>query len=568
MLVHPDHVSTIQTALLGSREKADGTILFHCSDGKIEVKSTFLKLHSKMLKQIILDVPFDQKEVPTKFFSSKSQNKHTVLLLDVPKSHISHLMNIITFGNSKFSGTNKSEMESMTNEVLNTAAHLDINISNYVLDLEDGGQLVQNTLNSNPDPEQEYCEFPDERVKQSFEGCSDEKSVVKSSSEIDKIGVSDVDDDIIPINNFRKEFISNLNNNIDKHAVNLNRQTRLQKRNAEQAALVRQKQKSKLTILDPSLTKFVCVYSACGGQFRHLHQLRRHQFSDHWRTLVPNLHDPTAAVNCALCHKEFPQNLIGAHMLGFHEKKKLTVPCFQCGDMFSQHDVFFDHMTGHVNDDRKPSQQDPINLNPSVDESISIPEVVPPIFGSCHRVFNPLFSQTASNLNALPQQTSSVVSAKSREVSSSTIQPTNPLPEGSAQVRAFFAPSSPSRPSMSSSEALSDASTSKTIWLRSDLMIQKAPVIRPGRFKVPATQDSTPIFKFTFPAEVRIPENLHFSGTQSSDPKSVPVLFRFGSPVPISASAEPEVSNPNTSSSKFPFPSICPGFFKPNCERK
>lgn len=55
MLVHADHIATLQTALLEFREKTDGSILFHCSDGKIEVKSTFLKLHSKLLNQMIAD---------------------------------------------------------------------------------------------------------------------------------------------------------------------------------------------------------------------------------------------------------------------------------------------------------------------------------------------------------------------------------------------------------------------------------------------------------------------------------------------------------------------------------
>ena len=453
-------------------------------------------------------------------------------------------------------------MESKTNHVLDTADLLDINISDYVLYLGDDGQLDLKSLNSVPDPEQECCEFPDEQVKQGLKARSNEKLVVKSSSDLDRTKLSDED------NNLRKGFLSALskNCNFNKHAVYLNIQARLQKRNAEKAALEREEQNSKVTILDSSLTKFVCVFSACGDQFSSLHLLRSHQFSEHWKTLVPNIHDP--AVNCALCHKEFPQNLIGAHMLGFHEKKKLTVPCCQCGDMFSQHDVFFDHMTSHFNEDSKPSQPDPISPKPSVDESIAIPELVPPILGS---IVNP---QIASNLNVVVQQTSnlssSVASAVSNEAFSSTIHPSNLIPDGAAKVRDIFAPSSTSRPPMSSLEALSDASTSKTqtIWLRSDLMTQKTPVIRPGRFKVPATQDSTPIFKFPFPAQVRIPEYFNFSGTQPSDPKPVPVLFRFGSPAPISASAKPEASNPNTSKSKFPFPSICPGFFKSTCERK
>ena len=125
MLVYADHIRTLQSALLEFREKADGSILFHCTDGKIEVKSTFLKLHSKLINQMIADVPSDEKEVPTKFFTTKCLKQHTVILPDVLKSHISHLMNLITFGSSKFSVSNQSETDSMINEVLNTAVLLD-----------------------------------------------------------------------------------------------------------------------------------------------------------------------------------------------------------------------------------------------------------------------------------------------------------------------------------------------------------------------------------------------------------------------------------------------------------
>ena len=425
-------------------------------------------------------------------------------------------------------------MESKTNHVLDTADLLDINISDYVLYLGDDGQLDLKSLNSVPDPEQECCEFPDEQVKQGLKARSNEKLVVKSSSDLDRTKLSDED------NNLRKGFLSALskNCNFNKHAVYLNIQARLQKRNAEKAALERKQQTSKVTILDSSLTKFVCVFPACGGQFSKLHLLRRHQFYEHWKTLVPSIPDP--AVNCALCHKKFPQNLIGAHMLGFHEKKKLAVPCCQCGDMFSQHDVFLNHMTSHSNEDFKPSQPDPISPKPSIDESISIPESVP------HTLSSSVNPQIASKLNVIVQQTSnsssSVASEIFNEVFPSTIQP---APEGAAKVKDIFSPNS----TPSSLKALANVSSFKTqtIWLRSDLMTQKTPVIRPSRFKVPAPKDSTPIFKFPFPTQVRIPEYFNFSRTHPSDPKAVPALFKFESPVPISALTKPEVSDPNTS---------------------
>ena len=49
-----------------------------------------------------------------------------------------------------------------------------------------------------------------------------------------------------------------------------------------------------------------------------------------------------------------------------HERKKLSVPCPHCGDMFKHHDAFYDHMKSHNN-----------NEIPSVDKSIAEAEAVP-----------------------------------------------------------------------------------------------------------------------------------------------------------------------------------------------
>ena len=49
---------------------------FYCSDGKIRVKSTYLKLHSKLLKRIISDVPYYDSKVKSSF--SKPSKESTM----------------------------------------------------------------------------------------------------------------------------------------------------------------------------------------------------------------------------------------------------------------------------------------------------------------------------------------------------------------------------------------------------------------------------------------------------------------------------------------------------------
>ena len=72
MQITSEHFSQ-QSALLEFTEKADGSFLFHCRDGEIEVKSTLIKLHSKLINQMIADVPSDETEVPTQFVTTKYQ---------------------------------------------------------------------------------------------------------------------------------------------------------------------------------------------------------------------------------------------------------------------------------------------------------------------------------------------------------------------------------------------------------------------------------------------------------------------------------------------------------------
>ena len=166
MLTYDDHFSVLQSAL-EFQSKIDGNIHFFCSDGKIEVRSTHLKVHSKLLSRIIPNnAQFEELKA--------SANGLTVLLPDVKKSHIAHLMNLITFGKIQFSVTKLDEIVSfqdVINDVLSTADLLDINITNYGLDPEE-----------NPGNEID--------LQQTKKG---DKSVAKDSREIEEILISDED---------------------------------------------------------------------------------------------------------------------------------------------------------------------------------------------------------------------------------------------------------------------------------------------------------------------------------------------------------------------------------------
>ena len=133
MLTYDDHFSVLQSAL-EFQSKIDGNIHFFCSDGRIDVRSTHLKVHSKLLSQIIPNnAQFEGLKASSPF--SRFTNELTVLLPDVRKSHIEHLMNLITFGKIQFSVTKLDEIDSFSDvisEVLSTHL-LDIKITNYGL---------------------------------------------------------------------------------------------------------------------------------------------------------------------------------------------------------------------------------------------------------------------------------------------------------------------------------------------------------------------------------------------------------------------------------------------------
>ena len=88
MLIYEDedHFSMLKAALQ-FQNRTDGRIHFYCSDGMVEVKSTYVKVHSKLLSQILPGVPFEELKDNT--VASICSKEHTVLLPDIQKSHIS-----------------------------------------------------------------------------------------------------------------------------------------------------------------------------------------------------------------------------------------------------------------------------------------------------------------------------------------------------------------------------------------------------------------------------------------------------------------------------------------------
>lgn len=156
MLIHDDHFLVLQSAL-EFQIKRGGNINFYCCDGKTVVTSTPFKVHCKLLSRIIPDVPYDESKVASS--STKSIKDYTIILPDVPKSHISHLLNLVTLGESRISVNKLSAIEAVSdviNEVLSTADLLDINI------VADDTVLV-------PKQEPEYYELSQVRVKISWE---------------------------------------------------------------------------------------------------------------------------------------------------------------------------------------------------------------------------------------------------------------------------------------------------------------------------------------------------------------------------------------------------------------
>ena len=417
-----NHFSTLQSAL-NIQNETDGSINFFCSDGTVEVKSTYLKLHSKLLSKIIPDLPFDEPKSPSS--NKKCSKDYTVLLPDVPKSHISHLMNLITIGKSKFSVIKLSAIETISdviNDVLSTADLLDIRITNYGFNLED-----EILLAPNPKPKQEYCEIPDAQVKKEKIDVEDPLCIISSNDE--EIIISDDDDGPVIIldpdgkesyeskrdrllhenldgqsENFKRAFLS-LNDNSFKPKGDAKEQEKLMKRTAQKAALFDASDDfMKRGGKNPKNASLFCACFICGEKFNNLFKQSRHQFSEHWPKLIEILGEskPAVKMKCQLCLKEFSSNLLGAHILSYHRKKNISVTCPYCVDLFSDLDTFYRHMITHIPDIR--------SLNPS--EKPLLPKSVNA-------------SSTSTNLKKLQKMSEKVASALSGPASA---KPTQKIP--------------------------------------------------------------------------------------------------------------------------------------------
>ena len=261
----------------------------------------------------------------------------------------------------------------------------------------------------------------------------------------------------------------------------------------------------------PKKLKVMCI--VCG--ITRNSSLNRHKYLQHY--ISDNLFSWGAPrdtiqlkAQCTVCSKDVPQNLMGAHMLGLH----VTVPCPLCRDKMFELDELIKHMMSH----RVQYVQIRTDLLIADDISTSASEA-------------PSTSKSHKDVLRIRQG-----------------MPT-PLADRAAAYKS----------------------------LTQHAVSRSGPLIWPSHFKGPETLDQTPSFKFSPPAKIQIPEfsasettqiassNAPTDPNKSSSNKAIPVLLRFSSPTPpsqIPSSAVPDVSNPNKSTSKFPFPSTCPGFFK------
>ena len=369
MLIHGDHFSKLQSAL-DIQNKTDGNIHFCCSDGSVEVKSTYFKLHSKLISKIIADVPFDEPKPPASLTTCSKE--HTVILPDVPKSYISHLMNLITSGKSTFSVVKLSAIESLSdviNEVLSTADLLNISITNYGLDLEDERVLV-------PKREQEYCELSEDYVKiETFEEVDlkpnvedipliDAKSVEKETQVIDEILISD-DNTTTPSMESTSKEPEPASKEIDKSFLKRCEDYEFKIRSHVGAMWKgRKRQKNPDHIEEPNTKKAKAKHSntcfICGNKSTSRRTSKQHHF-EHWNDLIKKLREPAVLLRCVLCpgKMQYSQNLIGAHILCHHNRKDyLSVPCFHCGELFTDAGVLYRHMKRHIYHSKTPVVED------------------------------------------------------------------------------------------------------------------------------------------------------------------------------------------------------------------
>ena len=151
MLVQTNHLTLLKSAMR-EMEMRDSNIVFLCSDGRITCRSTHFKIHSKFLQKILSEIPNGLQEF-------------VIHLPDIPKSHMSHLVSLMSQGSSNFNSRKLSNVDSLSNvinNVLVTADLLGVQISNYGFDLADEEVADLNNIKKEPS---EYCEIESVLIK-------------------------------------------------------------------------------------------------------------------------------------------------------------------------------------------------------------------------------------------------------------------------------------------------------------------------------------------------------------------------------------------------------------------
>ena len=109
---------TLLAHALELSEDTDRYIVFHCADGDVVTRSIFLRLHSRLISGLVDSVTSNPG----------ARCEYSIMLPDIPRTHILHILELITEGVSEVcAGTD--EVINLTHGVIHTARFLGINIS-------------------------------------------------------------------------------------------------------------------------------------------------------------------------------------------------------------------------------------------------------------------------------------------------------------------------------------------------------------------------------------------------------------------------------------------------------
>ena len=101
-------------------QDSDQYIMFQCSDGDVVARSIFFRLHSRLISGLVDSVPR----------SLGDRQEYSILLPDVTRAHLLHIIELITDGVSE-SGSEVTSLYSLATGIITTAKFLGINISRF-----------------------------------------------------------------------------------------------------------------------------------------------------------------------------------------------------------------------------------------------------------------------------------------------------------------------------------------------------------------------------------------------------------------------------------------------------